>query len=186
MRSRFLLAALVLSVPRTPAFSQHLSPVVDLLDKGKPVFGLYAPANRRARPGAPVDTTIKVKTPDELALDAIANKLPDYIFDGSMEGNFDAGYERFAPFVAGMQKGGAVTKKQLHHPLFVKMTEIGTDYALAGQRIAKQLDLGVSGIVFVGVESAEEVKAGLAAMRFKSKGGTRPDAVGGDSEGRRR
>jgi 4-hydroxy-2-oxoheptanedioate aldolase len=33
--------------------------------------------------------------------------------------------------------------------------------------------------VFVSVESADEVKQGLAAMRFKSKGGTRPDDVGG-------
>jgi 4-hydroxy-2-oxoheptanedioate aldolase len=33
--------------------------------------------------------------------------------------------------------------------------------------------------MFVGVESADEVKAGLAAMRFKSQGGTRPDDVGG-------
>jgi 4-hydroxy-2-oxoheptanedioate aldolase len=29
------------------------------------------------------------------------------------------------------------------------------------------------------VESAEEVKQGIAAMRFKAKGGTRPDDVGG-------
>ena len=32
--------------------------------------------------------------------------------------------------------------------------------------------------MFVDVESADEVQAGLAAMRFKSKGGTRPDDVG--------
>ena len=34
------------------------------------------------------------------------------------------------------------------------------------------------GVVFVGVESPDEVKTGLAAMRFKSKGGTRSDNVG--------
>jgi 4-hydroxy-2-oxoheptanedioate aldolase len=33
-------------------------------------------------------------------------------------------------------------------------------------------------VVFVGVESPEEVKTGLAAMRYKSNGGTRPDGVG--------
>ena len=32
--------------------------------------------------------------------------------------------------------------------------------------------------MFVGVESADEVEQGLAAMRFKAKGGTRPDEVG--------
>ena len=44
--------------------------------------------------------------------------------------------------------------------------------------IHKALDLGVSNVVFVEVESAAELKAGLAAMRFKSHGGTRPEAVG--------
>ena len=38
-----------------------------------------------------------------------------------------------------------------------------------------QLDAGVSGIMFVEVESAEEAEMGLAAMRYASEGGTRPD-----------
>jgi 4-hydroxy-2-oxoheptanedioate aldolase len=49
----------------------------------------------------------------------------------------------------------------------------------AAANIGKQLNLGVTGIMFVSVESADEVKAGLAAMRFKSKGGTRSEDVGG-------
>ncbi|MEZ5288231.1 MAG: hypothetical protein R2712_26210 [Vicinamibacterales bacterium] len=36
----------------------------------------------------------------------------------------------------------------------------------------------MSGVMFVGVESPDEVKTGLAAMRFASKGGTRSDDVG--------
>jgi 2-keto-3-deoxy-L-rhamnonate aldolase RhmA len=36
--------------------------------------------------------------------------------------------------------------------------------------------------VFVVVESAEEMRQGLAAMRFRSKGGTRPDDAGGAPE----
>jgi 4-hydroxy-2-oxoheptanedioate aldolase len=66
----------------------------------------------------------------------------------------------------------------LSHPLIVKTPEIAPDAKLAGERIAKQLNTGASGVVFVSVESADEVKTGLAAMRFKSKGGTRPDDVG--------
>ncbi len=58
------------------------------------------------------------------------------------------------------------------------MNEIAPDPAKAAVRIGRQLNLGVSGVVFVGVESADEVKAGLAAMRFKSNGGTRPEEVG--------
>jgi thiol:disulfide interchange protein DsbG len=60
----------------------------------------------------------------------------------------------------------------------VKTHEIAEDPAKAAVNIGRQLNLGVTGVMFVGVESAEEVKAGLAAMRFKSKGGTRPEDVG--------
>ncbi len=45
--------------------------------------------------------------------------------------------------------------------------------------IGKQLNLGVSGVMLVTVETAAEARAGVAAMRFKSKGGVRPDDVGG-------
>jgi 4-hydroxy-2-oxoheptanedioate aldolase len=80
-----------------------------------------------------------------------------------------------------MAEGGALQKSpfpRLHHPLVVKTPEIAPDPAKARERISRQLNLGVSVIVFVTVESAEEVKEGLAMMRFKSKGGTRPDEVG--------
>ncbi len=116
-----------------------------------------------------------------MASDAVAYKLTDYIFDGSMEGDFDAGYAAFAEFSKGIAAAGmlpASSAKRFSHPLFVKTPEIAPDLAKAGERIAKQLDLGVTGIVFVGVESADEVTKGLAMMRYKSKGGTRPDNVG--------
>src|SRR5207248_2293653 len=64
------------------------------------------------------------------------------------------------------------------HPLFLKTPLIAVDPKLAGERISRQLNLGVSGITFVGVESADEARQGLAMMRFKSKGGMRPDDVG--------
>ena len=80
-----------------------------------------------------------------------------------------------------MADGGFVEKSpslRIHHPVFVKTHKIAENPTLAAERIGRQLNLGVSGIVFVGVESADEVKTGLAAMRFKSKGGTRSDDVG--------
>ncbi len=182
MRHRVLLAAVATAVLSGTAFAQakpHLNTVVDLLAQKKPVFGVYGPRNPRARPGQP--DTVKQKTPSELAKDALGYTAADYIFDGSMEGDFDRALPAFADFAKGMAAGGMVTRgpnARLHHPLNVKMHEIAPDPARAAANIAKQLDLGVSGVVFVGVESPEEVKAGLAAMRFKSKGGTRRDNVG--------
>lgn len=168
---------------------QRLNPVIDLLEQKKPVFGLYAPSNRRpggrgpagAAPSAPATPAPPQKTPLELAKDAVAYKAADFIFDGSMEGGIDRALPAFTELVKGMQEAGALRRSpflRLTHPLIVKMEEIAPDPAKAVDSISRQLNLGVSGIMFVSAESADEVKAGLAAMRFKSKGGTRPETVG--------
>jgi 2-keto-3-deoxy-L-rhamnonate aldolase RhmA len=182
-RITVVLSAITLSSVATAQAPRHLNPVVDLLTQKKAVFGLYAPANRRPGRGggagaATADTT-PMKTPGQLAKDALANQTADYLFDGTMEGNFERGYGPFVEFMKGMVDGGTLKQsKQLHLPLFVKMHEIAPDPALAVKNISKQLNLGVAGIVFVDVKSADEVKTGLAAMRFASKGGTRADDVG--------
>ena len=181
MRARviLLIVAVVVSSAAMVQAPRHLNPVVDLLAQKKAVFGLYAPANRRpGRGGATPADAPPPKTPAELAKEALANESADYLFDGTMEGNFDRGYGPFVDFMKGMVDGGTLKAKQLRLPLFVKMHEIAPDPALGSKNIGKQLNLGVAGIVFVDVKSAEEVKAGLAAMRFASKGGTRPDDVG--------
>ena len=180
--------------------AHRLNPVVDLLAKKQAVFGVYAPRNARgggrgrngganaagrsggaasasatgqaAAPPAPPQ-----KLPAELATEAIAYNGGDYIFDGSMEGDFDRAFPTFQQFVQGMIDGGSA-EQRMRHALIVKTHRIAEDPSLATQRIVQQLNLGVSGIMFVGVESADEVKQGLAAMRFKSHGGTRPDDVG--------
>lgn len=166
--------ALGLTAGSAPAVAQgtHLNPVVDLLAKKQPVFGLYAPSNRRGR-GAPPADAPPPKTPAQLAFDALGNQKADYIFDGTMEGDFDRAFPTFAEFMQGMKAGGTLqggSVKHLHQPVFVKTHEIAPDPALAAQRIGRQLNTGVTGIVFVGVESAEEVRTGLAAMRFRSQG----------------
>ena len=159
----------------------RLNPVIELLEQKRPVFGLYAPANPRARPGAPTPDPSAIKSAAQLAQDALAYAAADYIFDGSMERNFDRSYPVFGEFAHGMFNGGMLrkaTSPRLRQPLFVKTPEIALDPAVARERIGSQLNLGVSGIVFVDVKSADEVKQGLAMMRFASKGGTRRDSVG--------
>jgi 4-hydroxy-2-oxoheptanedioate aldolase len=161
----------------------RLNPVIELLEEGKPVFGLYAPSNRRGRGarGATAAPAVAPRSPVELAREALAYKAADYIFDGSMEGSIERGLPGFTEFVGGMQEAGALRTSpflRLTHPLMVKTPEIAPDPAKAVENISRQLNLGVSGIVFVSVESADELRHGLAAMRFKNNGGTRPDDVG--------
>jgi 4-hydroxy-2-oxoheptanedioate aldolase len=134
------------------------------------------------RPGTtPAPDSTRQKTPAELAKDALGYSGADFIFDGSMEGDYDRALPIFAEFAKGMADGGMIDKSgaaHFHHPLVVKMHEIAPDPAKAAAHISEQLNTGVTAVVFVGVESPEEVKTGLAAMRFKSNGGTRPDNVG--------
>lgn len=175
MRRLFaLVLASWLGASRTPAQDAHLNPIVDLLKAKQAVFGLYAPSNPRPRPGQSAPTA-PPKSPRELAQLAISYTNADYIFDGSMEGNFDAGMAAFVPFVSGMTSNG---KLPWTHPLVVKTPEIAADRKLARTRIAQQLNAGVSTIVFVDAQSAEEVRDGLQMMRFASQGGTRPDDIG--------
>jgi len=181
---------------------KHFNPMIDLHIAKKPVFGLYAPANPRmgrggaGRAGAPGGaggvtpagapaaapaTPPTPKTPSQLVADAFAYKPTDFIFDGSMEGDFDRAYAPFSEWIKAVAEQGAVDRTgypHLHHPIVVKTHKISEDTIAAKAHIAKQLDLGVSTVVFVETESATELKTGLNAMRFKSHGGTRPDEVG--------
>ena len=182
MRDRWILpiaaAALVGGLGMVQS-QRRLNPVIELLAQKKPVFGLYAPSNRRGRGGsAPPADAPPPRTPAQLAQDALDHTPSDYVFDGSMEGDFDRAFPAFEEFVKGMASGGTPAQR-MQHPLVVKTHLIAENPTLATERIGRQLSLGVHGIVFVGVESADEVRTGLAAMRFKSRGGTRSDDVGG-------
>jgi 4-hydroxy-2-oxoheptanedioate aldolase len=182
----FVLAALtMLPLPTEAQNPKRLNPMIELLDQKQPIFGLYAPSNRTGGRGAGAAAANAqapaTKTPAQLAQEVVAYTASDFVFDGSMERNFDVAYANYVEFVKGMAEAGALQKTpvlRLHHPLAVKTPEIAPDPARATERIGRQLNLGTSVVVFVGVESAEEVKQGLAAMRFKANGGTRSDDVG--------
>ncbi|HXG88503.1 MAG TPA: aldolase/citrate lyase family protein [Vicinamibacterales bacterium] len=185
-----LLTGLVVAqVPTT-----RLNPVIELLEQKKPVFGLYAPSNRRpggpggpgapaGRPGAappvtPAPAAAPTKTPAELAQEAVAYKHSDFVFDGSMEGGLERALPAFTELVAAMHMAGALSKSphRLTHPLIVKTPEL--DEPTIHADIARQLNLGVSGLMLPTAESGEQVRRAIAAMRFKSHSGTRPDTVG--------
>jgi 2-keto-3-deoxy-L-rhamnonate aldolase RhmA len=170
-------AALTAQTPRP----RH-NPVIGLLEQKQPVFGLYAPSNRRGGPpGAPRPAATPEAPPKpaaQLAREAAAYRLGDFVFDGSMEGDFDRAYPAFADFAKGLMQAGVIARApslHLTHPMIVKAPEIAPDPAAAAANIARQLNLGVSGVMLVTIETAEEARRGVAAMRFASKGGTRPD-----------
>ena len=188
MQSRWMISIVGIAIAGNAALAasntpkQHLNPVIGLLEQQQSVIGLYAPSNRRpGGPNAAPTPPTTPKTPAELAAETVAYKSSDYVFDGSMEHNFEESFPVFAEYAKALQATEHLSKDPYPHiayPMIVKIPEIAPDPAKVATYIGKQLDLGVSGIMFVGVESPEEVKQGISAMRFKSKGGTRAEAVG--------
>ncbi len=153
--------------------AERVNPMISLHERNLPVFGLYAPANRRGGRGAPPATGSE--TSMRLARETLGYGASDYIFSGSMEGSVDRGLPAFTEYVSALRDAGATVRT---HPIVVKTPNIADDPAGAIENIGRQLNAGASGIMFVGVESAEEVRQGLAAMRFGSKGGRRSEDVG--------
>jgi len=173
MRSRF---TLLLTVALLADAGHRRNPVIDLLEQHQSVFGLYAPSNGGRR-GEPTTS----RPASELAKDALAFKNADFLFNGSMEGGVDRGLGAATDFVTALRQAAGSSKAPyfgLAHPYVVKTPKIDPDRAKAVENISRELNIGAAGIMFVETESAEEVRQGLAAMRFKSKGGTRPDDVG--------
>lgn len=196
----------VLGVSISGQQSTHLNPAIDLLIAKKAIFGLGVPTVGRAGGGgnrgggapgatgavatapAPTPTTPPVppKTPAELAADAIAHPEADYFFTAAMERNIDGGSTMIATLQDAVAAAGPLSTsgpKRLRLPINSKAPNISSaempaDPAKYGANISRQLNVGVSSISFVEVDTAEELRQGIAAMRFKANGGIRPDDVG--------
>ena len=183
MRSTVIAAGAILLilaafVPGRAQTRQRLNPVIDLLEHNQPVFGVYWPANGGGRRGLEPPPA---RAASELAKDALGFTATDFLFSGSMEGGVDRGLPAYVEFARALVDASGPARMPffgLKHPLVVKTPKIADDAAKAVDNISRQLNVGASGVMFVEAESAEEVRQGLAAMRFKTKGGTRPDAVG--------
>jgi 4-hydroxy-2-oxoheptanedioate aldolase len=170
--------------------------MIDLLAAKRAVFGLGLPSaggggrggNRGGGqpPATPAPDPAPPRTPLEMAKDAIAHPEADYFFSGSMEGGVDRGLPALTTLADAIVEAGAIAKTpypRLLVPINVKTPNISrpdlpADPAQYIPNISRQLNVGVTTISFVGVDSAEELRLGIAAMRFQSKGGTRPDDIG--------
>lgn len=150
----------------------HMNPMIALHERAEPVFGLYVPraAPPRGRDGAEPDPS-EIKTPAQIAQEFMSYGQSDYVFHSSMEGGVDRELPAFQELVRGLGANGATART---HPIVVKTEKISED-PMAAQHVHQQLASGVSGIMFVHVESAEELRVGLDAMRFQANGGTRPN-----------
>jgi 2-keto-3-deoxy-L-rhamnonate aldolase RhmA len=183
MRSSCIAAFAILlivdaSVPGRAQTRPRLNGVISLIEQKQPVFGVYWPANGGGRRGGEPPPA---RPAADLAKDALGYTATDFLFSGSMEGGVDRGLPAYMEFVKALLDVSGPGKTPffgLKHPLVVKTPKIAEDPVKAIDNISRELNVGASGIMFVEAEGAEEVRQGIAAMRFKSKGGTRPDTVG--------
>lgn len=178
--------------------SSHMNPMIDLLIAKKAILGLGVPTAGRGGGGgnraggagaanaAPPATPAPARTPADLAKDALAHPEADFFFTAMMERNIDAGSATMTAFQDALAEAGNVRPgkpPRLLVPINSKATNISRPDAPADPahyitNISRQLNAGVSSFAFVEVDTAEELQLGIQAMRFKSRGGTRPDDVG--------
>lgn len=155
----------------------RVNPMVALHERGLPVFGITHPAITAGRGGrggpgaaaasAPATSPVQPSLTDA-ARDTVAYRYGDFAYNSYSP----AAADRFKDYVkAVMAAGGSAAS----HAFISKIPIYHTDPAGSTARIIEQLNAGHSGVMMQQVESADEVRAVLAAMRFKSKGGLRPD-----------
>ena len=168
------LATLFFSIAGQAQVPERLNPMVALHEQGLPVFGITHPAIVPARgrgPNAPAALDAPPPPMPSLmdaARETVAYPYADFAYDNYSTANA----ERFLGYMGAMLAAGGSVRQ---HAFISKVPIIHTDPAVATARIVEQLNAGHVGVMLQEVESADEVRAGLAAMRFTSKGGTRPD-----------
>jgi 2-keto-3-deoxy-L-rhamnonate aldolase RhmA len=185
MRSRAIglvvSATLILSTTGQAQGQRRINPMIALHEKGLPVFGITHPAivaggrgRAQAAATAPDGATAPAAAPVqpsliEAARETMAYKYSDFDYNSYSTANA----ERFMGYMAAMLAAGGSMST---HAFISKVPIIHTDPKAATGRIIEQLNMGHAGIILQEVESADEVRTALAAMRFTSKGGTRPDS----------
>ncbi|MES2524405.1 MAG: aldolase/citrate lyase family protein [Gemmatimonadota bacterium] len=176
---------------------ERLNPVIALQEKGLPVFGISHPAiQRRAgrgggapgAPGAPgaqgaaagaastaappaaAPAAAPAAPQPEIVLSDVARqtvdyKRADYVFTSGTS-------DTFLRYLEEMRKVGGSMRT---HPFSAKIGIWHANPAGVQNAIIRQLNAGHASVSAEAVESAQEVRDVIKAMRFASAGGTRPD-----------
>ena len=161
--TRLALSGLALSSIGLAQSSDRINPMIALHERGLPVFGVTHPPIVAGRGS----TSTPLPSLADAARDTVAYRFSDFAYDNYSSANAD----RFRGYMEAMLAAGGSARE---HAFISKVPIIHTDPAVATARIVEQLNAGHVGVMLQEVESADEVRAGLAAMRFAAKGGTRP------------
>jgi len=174
-----LIAAAGLAVP-APVMTQavdRMNPIIALQEKGLPVFGIAHPSigrgggAGRGRAGAVVDPAAPPPpAPPAIDLGAAAKETvsyarADYLFTSGTS-------ETFLRYIEEIKKAGGSVRT---HPFAAKIGIWHSNPTNVNNAIVRQLAAGHSSVSMEAVESAQEVRDVIKAMRLTSAGGTRPE-----------
>jgi 4-hydroxy-2-oxoheptanedioate aldolase len=152
---------------------QHLNQMIPLLEQRLPVLGIAHPGITAGRGGgrggaAPTEPPPAPPALDQVAKETVAYKLGDYEYNSYSPNSA----QRFKEYMEAILAAGGSMQT---HPFISKVPIVHTDPARATALIQEQLGAGHVGIWMQQVETAAEIDQAVAAMRFTSKGGTRPE-----------
>jgi 4-hydroxy-2-oxoheptanedioate aldolase len=173
-RISFAMLALVISlVPASLGAQDRINPMIALHEKGLPVFGV-AHVRFTAGGGRGAADGQTQAEPDLFAVarETVAYRMADYEYNTWSS----ASAARYADYMRAIVAAGGSAR---NHPFVAKIPIVKDNPEAARLRIYEQLNAGQMGLSMQRVESPEEVRQVVSAMRFRSKGGTRPeDGIG--------
>ena len=164
--------------------ADRMNRMIPLIQQKLPVLGVNNPAyaprvggggrgRGGAAPGAGTTTTPPAAPAPivmaDVARETVAYTLGDYVLNSFSPNTVEQYREYMKAIVAA---GGSART----HPFVAKIPIIHGNEATATQRLIDQLNEGQVGVEMQEVETVEEVNRAISAMRFVSKGGTRPES----------
>src|SRR4029450_5473745 len=139
-------------------------------EKGVPVFGIAHPAIMRGGRGRATATDPTAPAPPPIVLADVAKETVDYKRADYMytSGTSDT----FLTYLEEITKAGGSMRT---HPFSAKIGIWHANAEGVNAAIIRQLNAGHVGVSMEAVESAQEVRDVIKAMRLTSAGGTRPE-----------
>lgn len=180
MRKLFVPGLLVItavgaSLPLGAQATDRMNPIIALQERGLPVFGIAHPpivprGAGRGRGPAPDPATAPPTPPppivlSDVAKETVAYNRADYLYTSGTS-------DTFLRYIEEVKKAGGSMRT---HPFGAKIGIWHTNPANVGNAIIRQLNAGHSSVSMEAVESAQEVRDVIKAMRLVSAGGTRPE-----------
>lgn len=168
--------ALTASAPVEAQATGRMNPIIALQEKGLPVFGIAHPpivprGAGRGRGAAAPDPAAPAPPPpppivlSDVAKETVAYNRADYLFTSGTS-------DTFLRYIEEITKAGGSMRT---HPFAAKIGSWHRNPENVNAAIVRQLNAGHSSVSMEYVESAQEVRDVIKAMRFVSAGGTRPE-----------